>query len=86
MVTYTCSCGKNFKNKQSAKLHLEHSHKKEILKLEVRSMEKSINRAFCDKYIEDPIESHLRHHIKKIITKFFDTYMSKSSSVPVNLT
>ncbi len=38
MVIFTCDCGKNFNNKQSAKNHLEHSHKEEILDLEVRLM------------------------------------------------
>ena len=81
MFTYTCySCSsKTFKNKQSAKRHLEDSHKKEILNLEVRNTDKSVRCTYCDKYIEGSIESHLRPHIKKIITKFFDTYMLKSS-------
>jgi hypothetical protein len=78
MTTYTCNCGKKFKGKQPAKNHLEHSHKTEILNLEVRSMNKSVPCVYCGKYIEDSIESHLRPHIKKIITKFFDQYMSKS--------
>ncbi|HJU58251.1 MAG TPA: hypothetical protein VJ583_00755 [Nitrososphaeraceae archaeon] len=82
MVTYICSCGKNFKSKQSAKNHLEHSHKKEILDLEVRIMYKSERCVYCYKKIEGPVESHLPRHIKKIITKFFDSWMSKSSSVP----
>lgn len=80
MVTYTCGiCGKNnFKIKQSGKNHLEKSHTKEILNLEVRSMNKSVPCVYCGKKIEGSIESHLRPHIKKIITKFFDQYMSKS--------
>ena len=82
MTTYTYNCGKNFKHKQSAKRHLQHSHKKEILGLEVRNMDKSIRCVYCDKNIEGSIESHLRSHINKIITLFFDTWMSKSSSVP----
>ncbi len=53
MVTYACNYDrKNFKNKQSAKHHLENSHKKEILNLEVRNMDKSVRCAYCDKYIE----------------------------------
>jgi hypothetical protein len=44
MVTFTCDCGKNFNNKQSAKHHLEDSHKEEILDLEVRLMYKSTRR------------------------------------------
>ena len=79
MTTYTCQCTKYFKNKQSAKNHLEHSHKTDILDLEVRQMDKSVPCVYCNKYIEGSIESHLRPHIKKIITKFFDSYMSKSS-------
>jgi hypothetical protein len=51
----------------------KNSHKKEILNLEVRNMDKSVRCAYCDKYIEGSIESHLRPHTKKIITKFFDT-------------
>jgi hypothetical protein len=43
MVTFTCDCGKNFNNKQSAKRHLEDFHKEEILDLEVRLMYKSKN-------------------------------------------
>ena len=79
MTTYTCNyCKKNFKHKPPAKLHLENSHKTEILGLEVRQMDKSINCVYCGKNIEGSIESHLRPHIKSIITKFFDTYMSKS--------
>jgi hypothetical protein len=79
MTTYTCNCGKNFKSKQSAKNHLEHSHKEEILDLEVRLMYKSKNCLYCYKKIEGPIESHLRPHIKKIVTKFFDSWISKTS-------
>ena len=82
MVTYTCySCSseKKFKSKQSAKNHLEHSHKKHILNLEVKSMNKSVPCVYCGEYIEGSIESHLRSHINKIITKFFDQYMSKST-------
>jgi hypothetical protein len=80
MVTYIYNYDrKNFKNKQSAKYHLENSHKKEILNLEVRNMDKSVRCVYCDNYIEGSIESHLRPHTKKIITKFFDTYMSKSN-------
>jgi hypothetical protein len=81
MVKYTCGiCEKNnFKNKQSAKNHLERSHKKHILDLEVRSVNKSVPCAYCNKYIEDSIESHLHPHVNKIITKLFDQYMSKSS-------
>jgi len=81
MVTFTCDCGKNFNNKQSAKHHLEDSHKEEILDLEVRIMYKSQRCIYCYKKIEGPIELHLRPHIKKIVTKFFDSWMSKSSSV-----
>ena len=79
MIIYTCNCQKNFKNKYSAKHHLEISHK-EILDLEVRLMYKSENCLYCYKKIEGPIESHLRPHIKKIITKFFDSWISKSYS------
>lgn len=82
MVTYTCySCSreKNFKSKQSAKNHLENSHKKHILNLEVKNTNKSVPCVYCGKYIEGSIESHLRPHIKAIITKFFDQYMSKST-------
>ena len=79
MVTFTCECGKNFINKQSAKRHLEDSHKEEILDLEVRLMYRSKNCLYCYKKIEGPIESHLRPHIKKIVTNFFDSWMSKSS-------
>jgi hypothetical protein len=79
MITYTCNCQKNFKNKYSTKRHLEHSHKNEILDLEVRLMYKSERCLYCYKKIECPIESHLRPHIKKIITKFFDSWMSNSS-------
>ena len=50
MVTYTYNYDrKNFKNKQSGKHHLENSHKKEILNLEVRNMDKSVRCAYCDK-------------------------------------
>jgi hypothetical protein len=80
MITYTCICSKNFTKKLSARRHLEHSHKKEILDLEVRNMDQSVRCIYCDKYIEGPIESHLRPHLKKIIIKFFDNWMSKSSS------
>ncbi len=79
MVTFTCDCGKNFNNKQSATLHLKHSHKEEILDLEVRLMYKYERCLYCYKKIEGPIESHLRPHINEIITKFFDSWMSKSS-------
>ena len=82
MVGYNCGiCGKNnFKNKLTAKNHLAHSHKKPILDFEVKNMKKSVACAYCGKYIiEDSIESHLNPHINKIITKFFDQYMSKST-------
>ncbi len=81
MVGYTCHiCGKNnFKIKQSGKNHLEKYHKKPILDLEVRGMNKSRPCVYCGKYIKDSIESHLRPHIKEIITKVFDEYMSKST-------
>ena len=80
MITFTCNCQKNFKNKNSAKRHLEDSHKEEILDLEVRLMYNSKNCLYCFKKIEGSIESHLRPHIKKIITKFFDSWMSKTDS------
>ena len=83
MITYTCkSCRKNFKHKLPAKHHIENSHKGEILKFEVQSMDNSLECSYCGKDIIDSIESHLRSHIKKIITLYFDTWMSKSSSVP----
>ena len=79
MTTYTCNyCRQNFKKKQPAKNHLEKSHKKIILDLEVRSMNKSVPCVYCGKYIEDSIESHLNPHIKSVIKKFFDQYMSIS--------
>ena len=80
MTTYTCNCcRKNFEHRLPAKHHLEKSHKKEILDLEVRNMGNSLDCTYCGKSIVDPIESHLRPHIKKIIRTLFDTYMSKSS-------
>lgn len=80
MVTYTCNfCKINRKDKRSAKLHLENHHKRDILKPEVRQMNNSSKCGYCDKSIEGSIESHLRPHIKKIITLFFDNYMSKYS-------
>ena len=44
MVRYICGkCGKNnFRDKRSAKNHLEHSHKEEILNSEVNSIDKSV--------------------------------------------
>jgi hypothetical protein len=83
MVIHTCNyCGKNIKDRLSAKHHLENRHKREILKPEVQQIGNSLKCVYCDKSIEGSIESHLRSHIKKIITLFFDTYMSKSSSLP----
>jgi hypothetical protein len=79
MTIYICNCGKNFKHKLPAKRHLENSHKGEILKTEVRQMDNSLKCLYCDKSIDSSTESHLRSHIKKIITLYFDTYMSKSS-------
>ncbi len=84
MTIYTCNCQKNFKSKYLAKRHLEYSHKEEILELEVRLMYNSKNCLYCFKKIDGSTELHLRPHIKKIITKFFDSWMSKSSSVLPN--
>jgi transcription elongation factor Elf1 len=65
MVTYTCEfCRKDFKRKQSAKNHLENSHKKEILNLEIQQMKNSLECAYCGKSIESSIESHLPPHYK----------------------
>lgn len=48
MTTYTCNyCRQNFKKKQPAKNHLEKSHKKIILDLEVRNMNKSVPCVYC---------------------------------------